>query len=125
MRWDDPGVASASSCRYGLERASNHWRLRGNKGGELERGWAWAGRGCVWLATAEHACERSLLYCLRILRFSCVSRGERERGSQRTEEGEGARANGGGLTASAIGSPTRSLTSFCCGSWADGAVHLV
>ncbi len=58
----------SSSSWYGLARCSNHWRLRGYAAGVGERGCACA----AWrVSRSRQACERSLVYCLRILRFSC------------------------------------------------------
>lgn len=69
-------VPALSSPTQGLESDSNHWRLRGYEAGVAERGCAWAGRSGSGDETrgwpTAHACERSLLYCLRILRFSCA-----------------------------------------------------
>ncbi len=60
-------VPNSSRPAYGLARCSNHWRLRGYVDGVVERGWACADRRSgPW-----QACARSLVYCLRILRFSC------------------------------------------------------
>ena len=68
-------VPNSSRPAYGLARCSNHWRLRGYVVGVGESGWAWAERGSwPW-----QAWERSLVYCLRILRCSCQVGAVRER----------------------------------------------
>ena len=60
-----------------------------------ERGWAWAER----VSWPWHACETSLVYCLRILRFSCKTCGQCWAGGREVKRK---------LTISVTGSPTRS-----------------